>query len=1136
MDSNRAVRATGRDNRARGGGVMPIKTISVDLVREISTCYPNLALLNLSNNEIREVQNLEKLTALQRLNLSGNRIVALRNMACIGAHLCELHAAKNEIVSADLWGLTRLTLLDLGENRVASLSHLDGLSELPTLAQLILVGNPAAESSTYPSDVLRVATHLTALDGCPLMETLQAVEKRDPVQAEGMRKDPEAEEQSSLLGPAASSSSQCYESQWKAQDSVSERDERAQESVHGAERHRMHCVQREEGKEVIREMKWDVGRVIEHEQYAVLDADRERDSERQRQQKKELDREQRRTKGLEAHLAETMRLLAAERHSVSVHREKERELKDRILQLETDAQVLQARLQESDQQLRALRAYTSSVTLVQADAQAQTEQGVAEQSPMEIKQCASTEGGAQDNLKLLEVQLAATREILALQDRWLVAAGAVSVLHLSKDVLEDKPAEEAVLMSDDEGEEDGACACGHAGLEKEKVTEHILHEWRQQVYILLLQEAARKSEHAREVTALQRTMADLESQVEGVRAELEMARQAGVDLKAQVLMYKNQAQNNESKVLMLEEQQQAAEQQRKDEQCQQQMHIDGLEAERRSVIRVLSSAAEAFAGPISTSNSNTANSNDSAQKHCGIQALVIAEDKLSRQQHRLTFAVKRLAVAKALVQTRCRGDRRNDVAHRLIAGAEEGAKEPNHGTCERCAAFGADATEGQGPRYQSSPTQGQAQISTPAKHREERESLLEEIERLMHERDMLLTRLAEHDQVMGHREAELTDAGEKEVQRLTRECTEVREQLSAALADAAGEAQRVQELEDELAEALSQLQKSCEDLTLAKAAVDAEKMRGVLAVETAVSEVKETAAEEVRALRGELAQLQRENGKQVVQIRQLERQLVATRDKSEKEDRLRLSLLEERLAEAQEALRQLRKERNSLLASLRHLQRVQEAGSVAKKDEFDNCRDSIPGEVQSLVNGGEGDGLVISPVRTYEAMHARHASHSEKSAALAAMETGSSAVTEESVTQGISSRPISNADNSQMIQVGATTVTDSPAASLGLNDTALSAGPTPCVGKYNHELDAEHERYSSAKALACRLKALADGLGSHKDEVEDQRNSSLPDSIGERESGVTRSDSAMALSQLRMGAETSKLDMLAVAAQQLLED
>ena len=73
---------------ARGGSAMPIKTISEELVLEISRSYPDLKLLNLSNNDIRAVENLAPLTALERLNLSGvptRACASVRDNACMCA-------------------------------------------------------------------------------------------------------------------------------------------------------------------------------------------------------------------------------------------------------------------------------------------------------------------------------------------------------------------------------------------------------------------------------------------------------------------------------------------------------------------------------------------------------------------------------------------------------------------------------------------------------------------------------------------------------------------------------------------------------------------------------------------------------------------------------------------------------------------------------------------------------------------------------------------------------------------------------------------------------------------------------------------------------------------------------------------
>lgn len=67
-------------------------------------------------------------------------------------------------------------------------------------------------------------------------------------------------------------------------------------------------------------------------------------------------------------------------------------------------------------------------------------------------------------------------------------------------------------------------------------------------------------------------------------------------------------------------------------------------------------------------------------------------------------------------------------------------------------------------------------------HKEVQDSLLEEIELLMHERDVLLARLASHDAVSQERQDQLAAASSQEIQRLNIECDELRARLSATLA------------------------------------------------------------------------------------------------------------------------------------------------------------------------------------------------------------------------------------------------------------------------------------------------------------------------------------------------------------------
>ena len=53
---------------------MPIKRISEELVSEIVVNYPELTVLNLSNNELVQIQNLSPLSGLTSINVSDNRI------------------------------------------------------------------------------------------------------------------------------------------------------------------------------------------------------------------------------------------------------------------------------------------------------------------------------------------------------------------------------------------------------------------------------------------------------------------------------------------------------------------------------------------------------------------------------------------------------------------------------------------------------------------------------------------------------------------------------------------------------------------------------------------------------------------------------------------------------------------------------------------------------------------------------------------------------------------------------------------------------------------------------------------------------------------------------------------------------
>ena len=144
---------------------MPIQVLSSELISEIASAYPQLATLNLSNNEIRRIENLEQLTSLATLNLSHNQIDELGGFAAgHGQLLRELDVTGNAIVtiSAAPGGLE---VLLLGDNRISDWKQVEAIGALcPDLQHLVLDGNPLNDAEDYRSSVVRIIPTLTELD------------------------------------------------------------------------------------------------------------------------------------------------------------------------------------------------------------------------------------------------------------------------------------------------------------------------------------------------------------------------------------------------------------------------------------------------------------------------------------------------------------------------------------------------------------------------------------------------------------------------------------------------------------------------------------------------------------------------------------------------------------------------------------------------------------------------------------------------------------------------------------------------------------------------------------------------------------------------------------------------------------
>ncbi|XP_063265428.1 centriolin isoform X2 [Prinia subflava] len=128
--------------------------------------------LNLSNNQIEKIEKLDKLLKLRELNLSRNRISKIEGIEHL-QNLQKLNLAGNEIEHIPVWvgkKLRSLRSLNLKHNKVSSLHDIAKLKPLQDLTSLFLAENPVA---SLPHYCLYTIFHLRALenlDGQPVTD------------------------------------------------------------------------------------------------------------------------------------------------------------------------------------------------------------------------------------------------------------------------------------------------------------------------------------------------------------------------------------------------------------------------------------------------------------------------------------------------------------------------------------------------------------------------------------------------------------------------------------------------------------------------------------------------------------------------------------------------------------------------------------------------------------------------------------------------------------------------------------------------------------------------------------------------------------------------------------------------------
>ncbi|TMW55401.1 hypothetical protein Poli38472_013292 [Pythium oligandrum] len=168
---------------------MPLQELTRELVEEIARQYPTLQRLNLARNALRELRWLELLPHLRRLDVSENLLRTLAFETEPWGHALEfLDLTGNELESLQPLSVCRsLVTLRLGRNRIQLISELKHLQTLEHLQELVLEGNPIASHPMYRREIITMLPGLNSLDDRPVTpaERLYAKLKLKPVLVDG---------------------------------------------------------------------------------------------------------------------------------------------------------------------------------------------------------------------------------------------------------------------------------------------------------------------------------------------------------------------------------------------------------------------------------------------------------------------------------------------------------------------------------------------------------------------------------------------------------------------------------------------------------------------------------------------------------------------------------------------------------------------------------------------------------------------------------------------------------------------------------------------------------------------------------------------------------------------------------------
>lgn len=130
-----------------------ISNTSVTTIDQSVRLLPNLTFFSLDNNQISEISNLDCLPSLSHLTLKKNRLNKLETI--VAKKLVLLDLSENQIETLEPFSkLDALETLNVQMNKINAVDEVRHISDLPSLENLVLTGNPVSQIVDYRVKVL----------------------------------------------------------------------------------------------------------------------------------------------------------------------------------------------------------------------------------------------------------------------------------------------------------------------------------------------------------------------------------------------------------------------------------------------------------------------------------------------------------------------------------------------------------------------------------------------------------------------------------------------------------------------------------------------------------------------------------------------------------------------------------------------------------------------------------------------------------------------------------------------------------------------------------------------------------------------------------------------------------------------